>query len=178
MNDKQRAYKLISILFQYPEQVGDIKSIQKEVNLLQNIQVKEVLKSFLNHYSCQSIDQLSRDYINLFDFNVNTTLNLTYPDYSDSIERGGAMLNIKRELHNAGYNIKVNELPDYLPLLLEFVSLDSTNAAERILTQYSNVILKLNNELKGVESPYQYLVEAIITLMEESQLEDLEGGVL
>jgi len=178
MNDKQRAYKLLSILLQYPEQVGDIKPIQKEVYLLLNIQVKELLQSFLNHYSSQDNGQISSDYINLFDFNANTTLYLTYPEFSESLERGAALLNIKRELHSAGYNIKINELPDYLPLLLEFASLDLDNVADRLLTQYSNAIIKLNNELKAVDSPYHFLIEAIIVLIEESHQEDLKGGVL
>lgn len=178
MNDKQKAYKLLSILLQYPEQIGDIKQIQKEVYLLQNIRIIELLQKYLNYFTGQSIDELNRDYINIFDFNVNTTMYLTYPEYSDSLERGEAMLNIKRELHNAGYDLLANELPDYLPLLLEFASVDQTNIADRILEQYCKALIKLGNELKNINSPYQYLIEATRSLGGELQQQDLKGGVL
>lgn len=178
MNNKQQAYKLLSILLQYPEHIDDIKHIQREANSLQNDQIKELLQRFLNYYSSQGIDQLNRDYINIFDFNANTSMYLTYPDYSDSLERGKVLLDIKRELHNAGYKIKVNELPDYLPLILEFASLDSSNTAERILIQYNDALVKLNNGLKDLGSYYQLLIEAVITLTEELQQEDLKGGAL
>lgn len=178
MNDKQKTYKLLSILLQYPEQIDDIKLIQREVNLLQNDQVKGLLQSFLNYYSSQGIDQLNRDYIDTFDFNTNTTMYLTYPEFSDSLERGEALLSIKRELEHAGYKIKANELSDYLPLILEFASLDSTEAAERILIQYNSGLVKLGDELKNLNSSYQFLMEAIILLTEELQQEDLKGGIL
>lgn len=165
-------------MLQYPEQIDDIKYIQSEVNLLKNDQVKELLQSFLNYYSNQNINELNSEYINTFDFNANTTMYLTYPEYSESLERGEALLNIKRELNNAGYRIKANELPDYLPLILEFASLDSTNIAERILIQYNSALEKLRNGLKDIDSPYLFLVDATISLIEELQQEDLKGGVL
>ena len=58
-----------------------------------------------------------------FDFDRRASLHLTYHTYGDRRQRGLELVRLKRRYAEAGLPLEGGELPDYLPVLLEFAAL-------------------------------------------------------
>lgn len=86
------------------------------------------------------VADLEARYVATFDFDESAALYLTAHELGDSRRRGQALVELRRLLRAAGFEETTEELPDYLPLLLEFLAqdraapaLDSIHALERRL---------------------------------------------
>jgi len=89
------------------------------------------------------VTELEARYVATFDFNEPTALYLTAHELGDSRRRGQALIELRALLRAAGFEEATAELPDYLPLLLEFLghapagapldALDALDALERRL---------------------------------------------
>lgn len=89
------------------------------------------LLDVLNHFVQQDEEELALEYVSTFDFNESASLYLTSHELGDSRSRGPAMVALRKLLQRFGYEEATDELPDFLPLILEFMSL--LPAAERPL---------------------------------------------
>lgn len=71
-----------------------------------------------------ALDPVEREvrYVRAFDFNKDQTLWLTYHEVGDAIQRGSALAELKAQIEAAGFLSPAEELPDYIPLLLEFLA--------------------------------------------------------
>ena len=67
-------------------------------------------------------------YVDAFDFSKQCSLHLTYHVHGDRRQRGLAMLKLKQAYRAAGFEPPGDELPDYLPLMLEFAALAPDDA--------------------------------------------------
>jgi nitrate reductase delta subunit len=87
------------------------------------------------------------DYVRLFDRSRATSLDLFEHVHGDSRQRGAAMVALTEAYHAAGYAPAGRELPDHLPLLLEFLSVAPTATARDILAQLAPILEKLHAAL-------------------------------
>lgn len=63
-----------------------------------------------------------RRYVETFDFQKERALHLTFHEWDETIERAGALVALKEQVERAGFVCPEDELPDYIPLLLEFLA--------------------------------------------------------
>jgi nitrate reductase delta subunit len=83
---------------------------------------RERLSSFLAHMKTEPLLNLQEHYTAVFDLNPSTSLNLTWHLLGDHEDRGRALAELLEVYRQAGLEPAVDDLPDYLPLLLEFMA--------------------------------------------------------
>ncbi|NBI30077.1 nitrate reductase molybdenum cofactor assembly chaperone [Chengkuizengella marina] len=167
MEDNQKIFKLISILLQYPQyDWKNNKELMEEISNLKNPKIKERFLAFLSYVNSEEMDELWKTYVNVFDFNEKTTLYLTYIIFGDNRERGPAFVKLKQEFEDAGFILEKDELPDYLPLVLEFASIAPRENASKLFKIHRKAIDLLHLELKKCNSPYLDLLEICISTID------------
>ncbi|KXG43858.1 nitrate reductase molybdenum cofactor assembly chaperone [Tepidibacillus decaturensis] len=160
---------LISILLQYPDQEWfetDLESEIAEVSEF-NPKVYQQLKSFLTFLKETDSDELRNLYVQTFDFNEKTNLYLSYSKLKEERERGVVLVELKQFYEQAGLVMETEELPDYLPLFLEFIAIADQKDIAKLLPPFQPAIEKLRDELLEVDSPYANLVEASLTILNQ-----------
>jgi nitrate reductase molybdenum cofactor assembly chaperone NarJ/NarW len=108
-------------------------------------------------------DDLDRqaDYVHTFDFDRRASLHLTYHLYGDRRQRGLELVKLKRRYRDAGLEPAGDELPDYLPLMLEFAALEP-EAGEALLNEHRPALELVRARLHERQSPYATLLDRIV----------------
>jgi nitrate reductase delta subunit len=106
-----------------------------------------------------------------FDLRRRCALYLTYYRYGDTRKRGMAMLAFKAAYRTAGFEPTGDELPDYLPLVLDFASLHPRG--EKLLRAHRADLELLLRALRQAGSPYAGVIEAICTQLPALRRPDL-----
>lgn len=130
--------------------------------------VYEMLMKYWQAMSRFSMDEIEEMYVQTFDFRNKTTLYMTYFKFEDSKERGQMLAKLKAVYELFGLEIANGELPDYLPLMLEFLYAaewpDDARAEESLsllLAVLEDGTYHLLNALSKQRSPYADLVKAL-----------------
>lgn len=166
----QRIFGLFSRLLQYPdaewrEQLPDLRA---EAGSIPDTVSGQRLSAFLDR--AESTNELAwqAGYVRTFDFDRKSNLYLTYARHGDERERAAALLELKGRYAAAGFQLESGELPDYLPLVLEFAAAAPWEAAEDILAGEAEAIRSIGLELKESGSPYADLFDRLQQLVSES----------
>lgn len=162
-NNGQTAFRLISLLLQYPHgewwQLDELFAAADEIA---SSAVKEQISQFLAEMKGRSLEELSESYVDTFDFNANASLYLTYSALGEERGRGQILVQLKSVYEAVGLEVDSLELPDYLPMFLEFVSLAPQELAKDLLRQYRSAIEQIGEELGKLNSPYKRLIDACL----------------
>lgn len=164
MNEmKREVYKITSALLQYPNEtlLNNIKSINDFVNTIDDPYISETLKLFIQYVETTPLYSLCERYVETFDYNGFATLHLTYNVFKDSRRRGEALVELRKIFNESGYFPLTDELPDYLPLILEFLSVASDKQITKIVSLHYKAIDYLYEHLKKNGSYYQYVLDTI-----------------
>ena len=102
---------------------------------------------------------VARHYVETFDLRRRCALYLTYYRYGDTRKRGMAMLAFKAAYRAAGFEPTDSELPDYLPLVLDFAALHPRG--EKLLRAHRADLELLLRALRDAPSPYADVIEAV-----------------
>ena len=101
------------------------------------------------------------DYVRTFDFDRRATLHLTYHTFGDRRQRGLELVKLKRRYANAGLELDAAELPDYLPVMLEFAALEP-EAGEALLNEHRPALELIRARLHDRQSPYATILDALV----------------
>lgn len=82
--------------------------------------------------------------------------------------RGQAIIGFKEALKRSGFEVEREELPDHLPLLLEFAALDDSGVAESLLEANREGIEVVRSALRSYASPWAELLEALVLTLPEA----------
>jgi nitrate reductase delta subunit len=107
-------------------------------------------------------------YVELFDRGRATSLHLFEHVHGDSRERGPAMIDLGQTYEKAGLVLAPDELPDFLPVVLEFVSTQPPREARAFLAEIVHILNALFGSLRKRESAYASVVGALIELAGET----------
>jgi nitrate reductase molybdenum cofactor assembly chaperone NarJ/NarW len=107
------------------------------------------------------------DYVQLFDRGRATSLHLFEHVHGDSRERGPAMIDLGQTYDQAGLTLTPNEMPDYLPAVLEFVSTQPPREARAFLGEMANIFNALFSALRERRSAYASVLGALLELAGE-----------
>ena len=106
-------------------------------------------------------------YVQLFDRGRATSLHLFEHVHGDSRERGPAMIDLARTYHQAGLHLAPGELPDYLPVVLEFVSTQPAREGRAFLGEMAHILNALFTALQERRSAYASVIGALLDLAGE-----------
>lgn len=110
-------------------------------------------------------------YVELFDRGRATSLNLFEHVHGDGRQRGPAMLELRERYQRIGLEQSSNELPDHLPVLLEYLSCCEADETPELLGECAHVLRKLGNSLNHRGSRYAAVLAALLALAGEEGLD-------
>lgn len=157
-------YKIASALLEYPDQ--ELKSALPEITSMLysdaiSTEERSTLKRFLQWLDAQDVTDLQASYVTTFDMNPEHSLHLTHHLFGDDRGRGPALIDLSEYYRGYGLEADAKELPDYLPLILEFASTLEEIEAKVFLGQTVKVLTQLAANLETSESPYAPLIRLI-----------------
>lgn len=160
-------FKVLSVLLEYPEQelidnLPEIRAVIEENTDIDDGERESLLK-FVDHLAVTPQTDLQVDYVNTFDRNPEHSLHLTHHIFGDESDRnrGPALIDLSEMFKEYGVKTVTNELPDYLPLILEFASYLEGNEATVFLSDVNKVLCLLDANLTKAGSPYAALISII-----------------
>jgi len=106
-------------------------------------------------------------YVELFDRGHSTSLHLFEHVHGDSRDRGPAMIDLAQTYEKAGLYLAPDELPDYLPAVLEFVSTQPPKEARAFLAEMAHIFNTLFGALQQRQSAYASVLGALLELAGE-----------
>ncbi|MBS4728223.1 nitrate reductase molybdenum cofactor assembly chaperone [Mycobacterium sp. SM1] len=127
--------------------------------------VGEPLLEFLAEFGDVDPLRLAARYVETFDMRRRASLHLTYYAYGDTRKRGVALLRFKHSYRQAGTPPGEDELPDYLPLVLEFAATIDPVQGMRLLAEHVAVLELLRLSLLDSGSPYAAVVAAVVATL-------------
>jgi nitrate reductase delta subunit len=155
------SFKLASVLLQYPTTAlfDGLDHLDSAAAAITCRPARDALRRFLGWLAASAPDDVARHYVETFDLRRRCALYLTYYRYGDTRKRGMAMLTFKAAYRSAGFQPSEDELPDYLPLVLDFAALDASGA--KLLRAHRADLELLLKALRQAESAYADVVEAV-----------------
>ena len=106
-------------------------------------------------------------YVDLFDCGRATSLHLFEHVHGDSRERGPAMIDLAQTYEKAGLYLGEGQLPDYLPVVLEFVSTQPPAEARAFLAEMAHIFNAIFGALQRRGTPYAGILGALLELAGE-----------
>jgi nitrate reductase delta subunit len=110
-------------------------------------------------------------YVDLFDRGRALSLHLFEHLHGDSRDRGEAMVDLKRVYERAGFELSPRELPDYLPVLLEYLSRRDLAEARAMLADCAHILTTIGRSLIARGSGYAAVLQALLFVAGESPID-------
>jgi len=124
INERTLALRVLALLLHYPD--GDLyNSLEEIASAAEHVWPKEMqsaIKGFVEYLKHQALIQSQESYTAAFDVDPAATMNMTYHIHGDNEERAAALAKLQRSYELAGWERVTGELPDYLPMMLEFLA--------------------------------------------------------
>ena len=150
--------KLLSLYLQYPsdELIAARDELAAEAG---------PLGGFASWWASRPPRELRQAYVETFDFTRRNSLYLTYHVHGDRRQRGIALLRLKQRYASVGLDLLDGELPDFLPVMLEFAALAPEDVGIAALTEHRDAIELVRASLHEAGSPYAPVLDAVADLL-------------
>jgi nitrate reductase delta subunit len=172
--------KVISRLLDYPSQalIDNSDELVDAVNESElSADHKSQLVTFINTLAATDLYDSQERYDLLFERGRSLSLLLFEHVHGESRDRGQAMVNLMSEYTGKGFDVASEQMPDYIPLYLEFLSEQEKSYAQEWLTDVSHILTVLSERLLDRECDYRILFESLIELsgatVEREKIADL-----
>lgn len=165
-----KTFKALSLLLTYPsaalqEAIPGIEAALRDDGLLGPKRM-EMLAPLLTKLHERDLYDLQERYVLLFDRSRTLSLNLFEHIHGEGRDRGGAMVDLIEMYRNGGFDLVGSELPDHLPVLLEFLSTRPLAEAREILIDAGHILVALGERLTRRDTPYAAVLEALVAIAE------------
>lgn len=163
-----RTYRALAALLSYP--TPELQAATKDIavalkaDALLSPAVIASLSPLLDHLAEGDIYELQGRYVELFDRGRAVSLHLFEHVHGESRDRGQAMADLIALYDEHGLEMTAGELPDYLPLFLEFLSLLPLAEAQALLAEPAGILRALAERLGNRDARYAALLEALAVL--------------
>ncbi|MGK2240145.1 MULTISPECIES: nitrate reductase molybdenum cofactor assembly chaperone [unclassified Rhodococcus (in: high G+C Gram-positive bacteria)] len=122
------------------------------------------LQRFADHLADCDAEALRREYVDVFDLSRKQTLYLSYWTEGDTRRRGAVLGEFKQLYRDSGYLVDLRgELPDFLPVVLEYCARANPAAGLELLTKYRPALELIRFGLIDLGTPYANVLTAICT---------------
>ncbi|CAB0151488.1 Nitrate reductase molybdenum cofactor assembly chaperone NarJ [Pseudidiomarina piscicola] len=159
--------QVISLLLDYPkadllELVDELRAMVRNSELSADQQ--QALDAFIVRRTSGDLMDWQSEYDGMFERGRSLSLLLFEHVHGESRDRGQAMVDLMQQYQQAGLDIGVKELPDYIPLYLEFLATQGTDNAREGLAEVAHILAVLTARLEARESDYAVLFESLLEL--------------
>lgn len=167
-----RTYKALALLLTYPDAALQetapyaLGEILRE-NLL-SAALNKALGRLVSEITNEDLYDLQERYTELFDRTRSLSLNLYEHVHGESRDRGEAMVTLLELYRAKGLDLSANELPDFLPVFLEFLSTLPDGEAASLLGEAAHVLDAMGERLKKRDSAYRAVFGALSHLASAS----------
>ncbi len=163
-------FQVLSALLTYPEPalIGALDELQSAVATDTTLATE--LAPLFDFLKAHSLIELQENYVATFDRNPKHSLHLFEHVHGESRDRGQAMVDLLEEYRKHGLDVTADELPDFIPLFLEFLSQIEAQEAQRLLGDAIHVMAKIGQKLSDNGSAYQHVFHALKPLTDVSPL--------
>ncbi|MFG1317514.1 nitrate reductase molybdenum cofactor assembly chaperone [Xanthobacter autotrophicus] len=161
-------FKALSALLAYPgEDLVAAAPAIADVLALEGLVAEPAragLAPLLEELAQDDLFALQESYVGLFDRTRRLSLHLFEHVHGESRDRGQAMVDLAALYEKGGLVLVANELPDYLPLFLEFLSTRPLPEARGLITDIGHILASLEERLIARNSAYAAVFAALRTL--------------
>jgi nitrate reductase delta subunit len=166
-------YKLASVLLQYPAEslFAGVDQLGAAAAATSPRATKQAFGRFLDWLATTPPHQVAQHYVETFDLRRQCTLYLTYHRYGDTRQRGMAILTFVAAYRAAGLLPCTNELPDYLPVVLDFAA--AHPRGEALLRAHRADLELIHRGLTKADTPYVHVVDAVRACLPKLTRHDL-----
>jgi nitrate reductase delta subunit len=163
-----KTFKVLGLLLSYPrpewlDHLDDFKALLLEENFLPKKQLKSLVV-FIDDLKATDVFSAQEEYVSTFDRGRSHCLHLFEHIHGESRDRGQALVNLLDAYEEKGFFIDQAELPDFIPLFLEFLSLCPVNEAVALLGEPIDVMASIGTRLHKRDSSYAVLFDALVAL--------------
>ncbi|MGB0439548.1 MAG: nitrate reductase molybdenum cofactor assembly chaperone [Paracoccaceae bacterium] len=168
LNIQDRTLKALSLILSYPTR--DLQSAMPEIGAVLASETRLTtaarrdLRPLVEALSHRDIYDLEEQFVLLFDRSRTLSLNLFEHVHGESRDRGGAMVSLIETYQEGGFHPATSELPDHLPVLLEFLSTRPFVESQETLADAAHIFEALQARLARRDSPYGAVFAALLQL--------------
>jgi nitrate reductase delta subunit len=161
-------YKALAVLLAYPTAAAKdlaraaLQAIEDEGMV--PVQIRRSLARLADELADGDLLELQERYVWQFDRTRSLSLNLYEHVHGESRDRGQAMVSLLELYRGKGLELSANELPDHLPVFLEFLSLLPNDEAASLLGEAAHVLAAMGERLHKRQSPYRAVFGALTAL--------------
>jgi nitrate reductase molybdenum cofactor assembly chaperone NarJ/NarW len=165
--------KVLSLLLSYPEAemfaaLDDMAYVIKQEQMLPKTQENGLLTLIDSYRGADLLDVQAR-YVALFDRGRYLSLHIFEHVHGESRDRGQAMVNLLQMYESHGFELAAQELPDYIPLFLEFLSQQESLEAIELLQDAMPVLSLLGARLTERGSEFRVIFESLESIAGEPE---------
>jgi nitrate reductase delta subunit len=177
-----KTFKVLSALLSYPtEALIDAApefAAVLDAEKLVTAPSRGAIDGLIGEIATGDLYDLQERYGLLFDRSKTLALHLFEHVHGESRDRGQAMVDLKAMYEKSGLFIAANELPDYVPLLLEFLSIQPLAEARELLGQTAHILAALAERLGRRESNYKAVFDALVAIAVDAPRRDIVEELL
>lgn len=161
-------YKVLSALLSYP--TAELQAAARQMNLAVHAerllppQHRASVGALIDEIAGSDLLDVQAQYVDLFDRTRSLSLHMFEHVHGESRDRGQAMVSLLQRYRQAGLDVARNELPDYIPLFLEFLSTQPEAEARAALAEPVHIFQALGERLKKRNSSYGAVLDALVAL--------------
>ncbi|MFN3954319.1 MAG: nitrate reductase molybdenum cofactor assembly chaperone [Pararhodobacter sp.] len=177
-----KTFKALSLLLGYPQAelqpaIAGIRAVMAAEAILPAPQLA-ALEPLLDDLARGDLYDLQERYVLLFDRSRTLSLNLFEHIHGESRDRGGAMVDLLETYRAGGFDLTGPELPDHLPVLLEYLSTRPLDEARALLADAGHILVALAERLRRRETAYAPVLAALVALAEATPSSDEAQALL
>jgi nitrate reductase delta subunit len=171
MATPNRTFKALSALLSYP--TGELCAAIPEITAaiaadgLVSDEAGNQLEPLLADLATLDLYDLQERYVELFDKARRHSLHLFEHIHGESRDRGQAMVDLAEHYRRGGLVVAANELPDFIPLFLEFLSARPFEEARGLLNETAHIFALLEERLAKRNGGYAAVFTALRSIASE-----------
>lgn len=176
-----RTYRALATLLSYPTEelraaVDDIAAVFVD-DAIVSAADRVGIEVLLNELAGSDIYASQERYVSLFDRSRTLSLHLFEHIHGENRDRGQAMADLISLYGSHGLEMTAEELPDFLPLFLEFLSLLPDAEARAMLAEPAGILRTLTERLTKRNTPYAAVMAALAALANAPPADVMEEAV-
>lgn len=161
-------FKVIAALLHYPDEklashADELIEVVRDEGLIRNNRLAD-FESQIKRLKTEDLLDLQAEYVETFDRGRARSLHLFEHVHGESRDRGQAMVELRSVYRENGFDIDVPELPDYLPMFLEYLSTRPLSEAVKWLQELAHIIALVQARLARLGSPWAAIMLPLLDI--------------
>ncbi len=158
-------FNVLSKLIDYPsdelmENLGSVIEFVSDSSEINDTEKKTIME-FIAWMRVHTTTGIQQSYVETFDMVPEHDLHLTHHIFGDDNGRGPALIDLSEHFKGEGLELEDGEIPDFLPLILEYVSTLDDMESRVFLGDAKKIIKIIADNLDEAESPYSKLIRIV-----------------